>query len=110
MHVSDVKIKKFRSDNGTDFKNEHVDEFLDDQGIEHEFSAAHTPQQNGVVECKNRTLIEMVHTMLNEYNTPTRFWADAINTACHAVNRLYLHKFFKKTSYELLTGKRPNVS
>src|SRR6266498_311092 len=52
----------------------------------------------------------MARTMLNEYNTPDRFWADTINTTCHAINRLYLHKFFKKTSYELLTGKRPNVS
>ena len=52
----------------------------------------------------------MAHTMLNEFNTPLRFWADAINTACYAANRLYLHKFFKKTSYELLTGKKPDVS
>src|SRR3989337_3455909 len=52
----------------------------------------------------------MVRTMLSEYKTPNRFWADAINTACHVVNRVYLHKFLKKTSYELITGKKPNVS
>jgi hypothetical protein len=48
--------------------------------------------------------------MLDEYNTPDRFWAEAINTACYSINRLYLHQILKKTSYELLTGKKPNVS
>ena len=104
------RIVKVRSDNGTEFKNTQIDDFLDDEGIKHELSAAYTPQQNGVVERKNRTLIEMARTMLNEYKTPDYFWADAINTACHYINRLYLHKFLKKTSYELLTGSKPNVS
>ena len=52
----------------------------------------------------------MARTMLDEYNTSDRFWAEAINTACYAINRLYLHRIPKKTSYELLTGKKPNVS
>jgi reverse gyrase len=74
-------------------------------------SLLHThPQQNGVVERKNRTLLDMTRTMLDEYKTPDRFWADAINTACYSINRLYLHRILKKTSYELLTGKKPNVS
>jgi hypothetical protein len=48
--------------------------------------------------------------MLDEYKTPDRFWAEAINNACYSINRLYLHRILKKTSYELLTGKKPNVS
>jgi hypothetical protein len=48
--------------------------------------------------------------MLDEYKTSDRFWAEAVNTACYAINRLYLHRILKKTSYELLTGKKPNVS
>jgi hypothetical protein len=52
----------------------------------------------------------MARTMLDEYKTPDRFWAEAINTACYSINRLYLHRILKKTSYELLTGKNPNVS
>jgi hypothetical protein len=52
----------------------------------------------------------MARTMLDEYKTPDRFWAEAINTACYSINRLYLHRILKKTSYELLTGKKPNVS
>jgi transposase InsO family protein len=62
-----MRIKKIRSDNGTKFKNLQVEEYLEEEGIKHEFSASYTPQQNGVVERKNRTLIYMVRTMLREY-------------------------------------------
>jgi hypothetical protein len=103
-------VKKIRSNNGSEFKNLQVEEFLEEEGIKHEFSAPYTPQQNGVVERKNRTLIDMARTMLGEYKTPERFWSEAVNTACHAINRLYLHHVLKKTSYELLTGNKPNVS
>jgi hypothetical protein len=87
-----------------------VEVHLDEEGINHEFLAPYTPQQNGVTERKNRTLIEMARTTLDEYKTPNRFWAEAVNTTCHATNRLYLHKLLKKTPYELLTGNNPNVS
>jgi transposase InsO family protein len=97
-------VKKIRSDNGSEFKNLQVEEFLEEEGIRHEFSAPYTPQQNGVVERKNRMLIDMARTMLREYKTPERFWSEAVNTACHAINRLYLHRLLKKTSYKLLTG------
>jgi hypothetical protein len=92
------------------FKNSQIEGFLDEEGIKHEFSSPYTPQQNGVVERKNRTLLDMVGTMLDEYKTPDRFWAEAINTGCYSINRLYLHQILKKTSYELLTGKKTNVS
>jgi hypothetical protein len=64
----------------------------------------------GVAERKNRTLIEMARTMLDEYTTFGQFWTEAVNTVCHATNRFYLHKLLKKTPYELLTGNKPNVS
>jgi hypothetical protein len=105
----DLRIKKIRSDNETEFKNSQIEGFLEDEGIKHEFSSPYTPQQNGVVERKNRTLLDMARTMLDEYKTSDR-WAEAINTACYTINRLYLHRILKKTSYELLTGKKPNVS
>jgi hypothetical protein len=62
------------------------------------------------VDRKNRTLLDMARTMLDEYKTPDRFWGEAINTACYSINRLYLHRILNKTSYKLLTGKKPNVS
>jgi hypothetical protein len=104
-----LRIKKIRSDNGTEFENSQIEGFLEDEGIKHEFSSPYTPQQN-VVERKNRTLLDMARTMLDEYKTSDRFWVEAINTACYAINRLYLHRILKKISYELLTGKKPNVS
>jgi transposase InsO family protein len=105
-----LRIKKIRSDNGTEFKNSQIEGFLEEEGIKYEFSSPYTPQQNGVVERKNRTLLDMARTMLDEYKTPYQFWAEAINTACYSINRLYLHRILKKTSYELLTSKKPNVS
>jgi transposase InsO family protein len=102
-----LRIKKIRSDNGTEFKNSQIEGFLEEEGIKHAFSSPYMPQQNGVVERKNRTLLYTARTMLDEYKTSDRFWAEAVNTACYAINRLYLHRMLKKTSYELLTGKSP---
>jgi transposase InsO family protein len=102
----ELKVKKIRSDNGSEFKNLQVEK----EGIKHEFFAPYTPQQNGVVERKNKTLIDMARMMLGEFKTPEQFWSEAMNTACHAINRLYLHHLLKKTSFELLTGNKPNVS
>jgi hypothetical protein len=105
-----LRIKKIRSDNGMEFKNSQIEGFLDEEGIKHEFSSPYTPQQNGVVERKNRTLLDMARTLLDEYKTPDWFWAEAINTAYYSINQLYLHRILKKISYELLTGKKPNIS
>jgi transposase InsO family protein len=69
----ELKVKRIRSDNGSEFKNLQAEEFIEEEGIKNEFSAPYTPQQNGVVERKNRTLIDMTRTMLEEYKTPERF-------------------------------------
>jgi transposase InsO family protein len=106
----EFKIKKVRSDNGTEFKNTSVEESLGEEGIKHEFSVSYTPQQNGVVYRKNRTLIEAARTMLDEYKTLDNYCVEAVHTACHAINRLYLHKIYKKTYYKLLTGNKPKVN
>jgi hypothetical protein len=104
----DAKVKKIRNDSDTEFKNTQVEDFLDEEGIKNEFLTPYTPQQNGVAEIKNRTLIEMVRTVLDKASD--RFWVEAINMVCHATNRLYLHKLLKKTSYEFLTGNKLSVS
>jgi transposase InsO family protein len=77
-----LRVKKIRSDNGIEFKNTQIEGFLEEEGIKNEFSSPYTPQQNIVVERKNRTLMDMARTMLHEYKTADRFWAEAIKTAC----------------------------
>jgi hypothetical protein len=106
----DCKIKMIRSDKRKEFDNTNIHEHCDEIGIKHEVSATYTPQQNGVVERKNRTLITLARTMIDEYNIPERFWAEAVNTACYASNRLFPHRLLEKTPYELLNGKKPDIS
>jgi transposase InsO family protein len=81
-------IKTIRIDNGSEFKNDTMEDFMGEVGIKHEFSAPYTPQQNGVVERKNWTIIEMARTMLDEFKSPHNFWGEAIATAVHVSNHL----------------------
>ena len=103
-----VPILAIRSDNGSEFKNYTLNDWLSDEGIRHQYSAAYTPQQNGVAERKNRTLMDMARYMLAEFKYPYNFWAEAISTVCHCSNRIYLRKGIYKTPYEILNGKKPN--
>jgi transposase InsO family protein len=73
-------LKAIHSDNGTEFRNVSFDQFCLEHGVDQQFSASCVPQQNGVVERKNCTIVEMARTMLNEHRTPRRFWVDAIST------------------------------
>ncbi|GJV93295.1 putative ribonuclease H-like domain-containing protein [Tanacetum coccineum] len=97
------KVKTIRCDNGTEFKNRDVIEFCGSKGIKREYSNARTPQQNGVAERKNRTLIEAARTMLADSFLPNTFWAEAVSTACYVLNRVLVTKPHNKTPYELLT-------
>ncbi|GJT98753.1 putative ribonuclease H-like domain-containing protein [Tanacetum coccineum] len=83
------KVKTIRCDNGTEFKNRDVIEFCGSKGIKREYSNARTPQQNGVAERKNRTLIEAARTMLADSFLPNTFWAEAVSTACYVLNRAF---------------------
>ena len=102
-------IARIRSDHGTEFENIRFKEFCNSLGICHEFSAPKTPQQNGIVERKNRTIQEMARVMLNSKKLANRFWAEAVNTACHIVNRVYITKGTSMTAYEIWKGRKPNV-
>nr|GEU66851.1 putative ribonuclease H-like domain-containing protein [Tanacetum cinerariifolium] len=99
------KVKTLRFDNGIEFKNRDIIEFCGSKGIKREYSNAKTPQQNGVAERKNKTLIEAARTMLADSFLPITFWAEAVSTACYVLNRVLVTKPQKKTPYELLTGK-----
>jgi transposase InsO family protein len=103
-------LKAIHSDNGTEFKNTSFDKFCHEHGIDQQFFAPCIPPQNGVMERKNRTLVEMVRMMLDEHRTPMHFWADAISTACNILNRIFLRSILHLTPFELCFGRNPSVS
>ncbi|GJS79495.1 putative ribonuclease H-like domain-containing protein [Tanacetum coccineum] len=109
-NLIDLKVKVIRCDNGTEFKNRVMNQFCEMKGIKREFSVARTPQQNGVAERKNMTLIEVARTMLADSNLPTTFWAEAVNTACCVQNRVLVIKPHNKTPYEVFLGRKPALS
>ncbi|GJU57366.1 putative ribonuclease H-like domain-containing protein [Tanacetum coccineum] len=101
-----VKIIKY--DNGTEFKNNDMNQFYGMKGIKREFSVTKTPQQNRVAERKNRILIEASRTMLADLLLPATFWAEVVNTACYVQNSVLVTKPHNKTPYELLHGSGPD--
>ena len=104
-----VPIAKIRSDHGKEFKNARFEAFCKEHGIKKKFSAPKTPQQNGVVERKNRVIQEMTRVMLINKDIPQKFWAKALNTLCHIGNRIFFKVGTKKTSYEIWKEKKPKV-
>ncbi|GJU09225.1 putative ribonuclease H-like domain-containing protein [Tanacetum coccineum] len=104
------KLKAIRCDNGTEFKNGKLIKLCGEKGIKRDYSNARTPQQNGVAERKNRTLIEAARTMLADSKLPTMFWTEAVSTACYVLNRVLVTSPHNKTPYALLTGKTPSIS
>ncbi|GJR05477.1 retrovirus-related pol polyprotein from transposon TNT 1-94 [Tanacetum coccineum] len=103
-------IVSIRTDHGREFDNEvQFGEFCNANGITHNFSAPRTPQSNGVVERKNRTLQEMSRTMLNEQSLPQKFWCNAVDTSTYILNRILIRAILGKTPYELLKGRKPTL-
>ncbi|XP_070015340.1 uncharacterized protein [Nicotiana sylvestris] len=94
-------ISTIQSDHGKEFKSRAFEDFCNDQGYTHNFSASRSPQQNGVVERKNRTLQDMARTMLLDHSLPNHFWAEGVSTTCHILNRCLIRPILKKTPYEL---------
>ncbi|KAI3677759.1 hypothetical protein L6452_37027 [Arctium lappa] len=103
------KVKVIRSDNGTEFKNLDLNTFCEEKGIERQYRAPRTPQQNGVAERRNRTLIEYARSLLADSKLPITFWAKAVNTACYVQNRVLVVKPKNKTPYELLNKRKPFI-
>nr|GEZ76458.1 hypothetical protein [Tanacetum cinerariifolium] len=104
-----LKVKIIRSDNGTEFKNQDLNQFCGMKWIKREFNVPRTPQQNRIAERKNRTLIEAARTMLVDSPLPIPFWAEAVNTTCYVQNRVLVSKPHNKTPYELLLGRTPSI-
>ncbi|GJZ26283.1 retrovirus-related pol polyprotein from transposon TNT 1-94 [Tanacetum coccineum] len=103
-------IVSIRTDHGREFDNElQFGEFFNANGITHNFSAPRTPQSNGVVERKNRTLHEMSRNMLNEQLLPQNFWCNNVDTSTYILNRILIRAILGKTPYEILRGRKPTL-
>nr|GEZ78383.1 putative reverse transcriptase domain-containing protein [Tanacetum cinerariifolium] len=99
-----LKVRIIRCDNKTEFKNADLNQFCGLKGIKREFSVPRNPQQNGIAERKNRTLIKAARTLVAYSLLPIPFWAEAVNTTCYVQNRVLVNKPHNKTPYELLHG------
>nr|GEU58729.1 retrovirus-related Pol polyprotein from transposon TNT 1-94 [Tanacetum cinerariifolium] len=108
MRIASINGK--RTDNDTEFKNQVLKEYFNCVGISHQVSYVRTPQQNGVVERQNRTLVEAARTMLIFSRAPLFLWAEAIATACFTQNCSIIHRRFNKTPYELINDRKPDIS
>ncbi|GJV48692.1 retrovirus-related pol polyprotein from transposon TNT 1-94 [Tanacetum coccineum] len=111
LQVGLNKIVRFvRTDNGTEFVNKDLIDYYENVGITHEKTVPRTPQQNGVVERRNRTLVEAARTMLIFSKAPLFLWAEAVATACYTQNRSLIHTLHDKTPYKLVHDKKPDLS
>ncbi|GJR69146.1 retrovirus-related pol polyprotein from transposon TNT 1-94 [Tanacetum coccineum] len=103
-------VRFVRTDNGTEFVNKNLIDYYESIGITHEKTIPRTPQQNGVVERRNCTLLEAARTMLIFSKAPLFLWAEAVATACYTQNRSLIHTLHNKTPYELVHDKKPDLS
>jgi hypothetical protein len=104
-----MKIKCLRSYNGGEFVSKEFNKYCDDNGIKRHFSVTETPQQNGVVERKNRIVMEMARTMLNESKLSNIRWPQAVHIVVHILNRSLLRNKYDKTPYQLWKGRSASV-
>nr|GEX56039.1 Gag-Pol polyprotein [Tanacetum cinerariifolium] len=102
-------VRYLRTDNVTEFINQTLRNYTKDVGITHTTSTARTLKQNGVVERRNRTLVEVARTMLIFSKSPLFLWAEAVATACYTKNRSLIHPRYNKTLYELLRDRKPEL-
>ncbi|BBG96571.1 transposable element gene [Prunus dulcis] len=107
---SGYKIKGLRSDRGGEFLSSEFNSFCAEVGIQRQLTMAYSPQQNGVAERKNRTVVEMAKSMLHEKSIPYEFWAEAVNTAVYLLNRCPTKSLNKVTPFEAYTGRKPGIA
>ena len=105
------RLKTLQSDNGGEYLSNAMIRFLEERGIQHRLTTPHNPHQNGVAERMNRTLCELVRTMLNHKKLPKEFWAEALNVAVHVRNRVTTRGLGSHTTpYEVLFDRKPNLA
>nr|GEW21069.1 retrovirus-related Pol polyprotein from transposon TNT 1-94 [Tanacetum cinerariifolium] len=103
-------VRYIRTDNGTELVNHTLTEYYERIGIFHQKTVPRTPQQNDVVERRNRTLVEVAQTMLIFSKAPMFLWAEAVATACYTQNQSLIHTHHNKTPYELVHNKKPDLT
>ncbi|KAM0973674.1 hypothetical protein ACFX2C_016966 [Malus domestica] len=106
---SGYKLKKLRSDRGGEYTSIEFNRFCEEVGMERQLTVAYSPQQNGVAERKNRTVVEMARCMMAEKSIPLEFWAEAVNTAVYVLNRCPTKALDKKTPFEAYSGRKPGI-
>lgn len=107
---TDRRIKILRTDNGKEYCNNMFLKCLADSGIKHQTSTPYTPEQNGLAERMNRTLVERAKAMLFDANLKKEYWAEAVATAAYIVNRSPSRVLAEVTPFEKWSGKKPNIS
>ena len=107
---SGYRVKKLRTDNGGEYTSTEFESYLKKEGIEHQYTIPKTPEQNGVSERMNRTLVETVRAMLADSRLPHRFWAEALSTTAYLINRSPTKTLDGKTPFQAWYGKKPNVN
>ncbi|KAM0981507.1 hypothetical protein ACFX2A_014834 [Malus domestica] len=106
---SGYKVKKLRSDRGGEYTSLEFSQYCEDFGLERQLTVAYSPQQNGVAERRNMTIVEMAKCMMLEKGILFEFWAEAVNTAAYILNRCPTKALHKKTPFEAYSGKKPGV-
>ncbi|KAM1689141.1 hypothetical protein EV2_037740 [Malus domestica] len=106
---SGFKVKKLRSDRGGEYTSLEFSQYCENLGLERQLTVAYSPQQNGVAERRNRTIVEMAKCMMLEKGIPFEFWAEAVNTAVYILNRCPTKVLNKKTPFEAYSGRKPGV-
>nr|GFC11774.1 hypothetical protein [Tanacetum cinerariifolium] len=104
-----AQVRVVRTDKGTEFLNQTLHAYFAPEGIQHQTSVARTPEQNGVVERRNRTLVEAARTMLSAAKVPLFVWAEAIATACFTQNCSLVIPRHEKTPYHIINDRKPSV-
>lgn len=103
-------IKSFRTDNGIEFINKKVKDLFDQLGIVHQRTCIYTPQQNGIVKRRHKTLLESARAMMFQSSVPLKFWPYSILTSTWMLNRLPSRVLGWKSPFELLFGKTPDYT
>lgn len=104
-----LKLKTLRTDRGGEFLSTQFTTYCKETGLNHHYTTPYSPQQNGVVERRNRTVVEMARSNLKSMDVPEKLWGEAVNHAVYILNRITTKSLKNSTPYELWTGRKPNL-